>query len=182
MAYVITQNCCKDASCVPVCPVDCIRPVGAPGELTGEEMLYIDPQTCIDCGACLEECPVEAIYYAADLTAELLPFEDINAKYFEQNPLEPRGLAATVDHAAVAPGALRVAVVGAGPAACYAAAALARTDGVKVDVYDRLPTPFGLVRAGVAPDHQHTKAIVDIFGRVLSNPRVQCHFNVEIGR
>ena len=34
MAYVITQNCCKDASCVPVCPVDCIRPVAEPGEFT----------------------------------------------------------------------------------------------------------------------------------------------------
>ena len=53
MVYVITQNCCKDGSCVPVCPVDCIRPVGAAGEFTDTEMLYIDPEACVDCGACL---------------------------------------------------------------------------------------------------------------------------------
>ena len=62
MTYIITQNCCKDASCVPVCPVECIRPVGEPGSFTGTEMLYIDPNVCIDCGACQEECPVDAVY------------------------------------------------------------------------------------------------------------------------
>jgi ferredoxin len=45
---------------VPVCPVDCIRPVGAAGELLGTEMLYIDPGSCIDCGACFDERPVDA--------------------------------------------------------------------------------------------------------------------------
>ena len=82
MAYVITQNCCKDASCVPVCPVDCIRPVGN----TDAEMLYIDPESCIDCGACMEECPVGAIHYEDDLTAELEAYREINAAYFRQHP------------------------------------------------------------------------------------------------
>ena len=65
MAHVITQNCCKDASCVAVCPVDCIRP--DPSDASSAPMLYIDPEACIDCGACVQECPVEAIYPEADL-------------------------------------------------------------------------------------------------------------------
>ena len=181
MAYVITQNCCKDASCVPVCPVDCIRPVAAPGAITAEEMLYIDPETCIDCGACLEECPVEAIYYDQDLPEELARFRDINAQYFEAHPLEQIERDKPRDREPVDEGSMSVGIVGAGPAACYAAAALLRTPGVEVDVYDRLPTPFGLIRAGVAPDHQHTKAIVNVFGPVLADPRVRCHFNVTVG-
>jgi ferredoxin/flavodoxin---NADP+ reductase len=181
LAYVITQNCCKDASCVPVCPVDCIRPAGNPGEFTGAEMLYIDPETCIDCGACLEECPVDAIYYDEDLPPELARFRDINAAYFEHHPLEAAGGAPPRDHAPVEHGSLRVAIVGAGPAACYTAAELIRVEGVEVDMFERLPTPFGLIRAGVAPDHQHTKSVVDIFDHAFTNPRFGCHLNVEIG-
>ncbi len=182
MSYVITQNCCKDASCIAVCPVDCIRPSGAGGEFTDTEMLFIDPETCIDCGACMEECPVDAIYYEEDLPAELAIFRDMNARYFDRHPLTAGEPVSPADHPAVEPGALRVAVVGAGPAACYAVAALTRTPGVEVDVYERLPTPFGLVRAGVAPDHPHTKSVVDIFNRMFGDSRVGCHFNVQIGR
>jgi ferredoxin--NADP+ reductase len=182
MTYVITQNCCKDASCVPVCPVDCIRPAGGAGESTGTEMLYIDPETCIDCGACMEECPVDAIYYEDDLPAELQRFRDINASYFQRHPLEMDVAPATSDHAGVEPGSLRVAIVGAGPAACYAATELMRIGGVEVDMFERLPTPFGLIRAGVAPDHQRTKSVVGIFDTAFANPRFGCHLNVEVGR
>jgi ferredoxin/flavodoxin---NADP+ reductase len=182
VAYVITQNCCKDASCVPVCPVDCIRPAGNPGEFTEAEMLYIDPVTCIDCGACLEECPVDAIYYEEDLPEELQRFREINAAYFERHPLESNIGQAERDHAAVAPGSLRVAIVGAGPAACYAACELIRVGEVEVDLFERLPTPFGLIRSGVAPDHQHTKSVVDIFEHAFTNPRFGCHLNVALGR
>ncbi|WP_236977339.1 MULTISPECIES: FAD-dependent oxidoreductase [Mycobacterium] len=182
MTFVITQNCCKDASCVPVCPVDCIRPVGGPGEFIGAEMLYIDPATCIDCGACAEECPVDAIYYEEELPPDLQRYLDINARYFEHTPLEI-GAVSTVDtHAPVGAGSLRVAIVGAGPSGCYAAGALARVAGVEISVFDRLPTPFGLVRAGVAPDHQHTKSVVDVFGPALTSRTLTCHLNVEIGR
>ena len=177
MAYVITQNCCKDASCVPVCPVDCIRPVGS----TDTEMLYIDPESCIDCGACMEECPVGAIHYEDDLTAELEAYREINAAYFRQHPLEPDAGPARKPHAPVPAGSLRVAVVGAGPAACYAALELLAVDGVEVDLFERLPTPFGLVRAGVAPDHQHTKSVVKLFERAFTHKRFGCHLNVEVG-
>lgn len=51
MTYVITQNCCNDATCVTVCPVNCIHPTpDEPGYATAE-MLYIDPASCIDCNA-----------------------------------------------------------------------------------------------------------------------------------
>lgn len=178
MAYVITQNCCKDASCIPVCPVDCIRPVQA----SAADMLYIDPESCIDCGACFDECPVGAIHYEEDLPAGQERFKEINAAYFERHPLEPDTTAQPASRAGVTPGDLRVAVVGAGPAACYAAAALIDIDGVQVNLFERLPTPFGLIRAGVAPDHQHTKSVVGLFDRVFTNPRFGCHLGVEVGR
>ncbi|MGB7359388.1 MAG: FAD-dependent oxidoreductase [Mycobacterium sp.] len=182
MSYVITQNCCKDASCVPVCPVDCIRPAGGPGEFSGTEMLYIDPEACIDCGACMDECPVDAIHYEEDLPAHLERFRDINAAYFERHPLQPESTPPDKRHGPVESGSLRVAVVGAGPAACYAADELIAVDGVEVDMFERLPTPFCLVRAGVAPDHQHTKSVVNLFTSALADKRFGCHLNVEIGR
>jgi ferredoxin--NADP+ reductase len=73
--------------------------------------------------------------------------------------------------------------VGAGPAGFYAADGLLRTQpDLRIDLIDRLPTPFGLVRAGVAPDHQGTKAIVRQFEKLLSQPDVRFAGNVEIGR
>ena len=179
MAYVITQNCCKDASCVPVCPVDCIRP--ADGAKAGS-MLFIDPESCIDCGACLDECPVDAIHYDEDLPPHLERFKDINAAYFARHPLEPDATPARRSRSAVAQGALRVAIVGAGPAACYAAAGLIDVDGVEVDLFERLPTPFGLIRAGVAPDHLHTKSVTNVFDHVFTSKQFGCHLNVEVGR
>jgi NADPH-dependent glutamate synthase beta subunit-like oxidoreductase len=79
---------------------------------------------------------------------------------------------------------LRVAVVGAGPAGIYAADALARQDDVPVavDLIDRLPTPFGLVRHGIAPDHPKMRAIRDTLYRTLEHPRVRFVGNVEIGQ
>lgn len=178
MAYVITQNCCKDASCVPVCPVDCIRPV-SDGALTSTQSLYIDPITCIDCGACMEECPVDAIHYEEDLPPELERFKYLNAAYFERHPLPGDEAAPRKQHDKV--DSLRVAVVGSGPAGCYAAKELISVDGVEVDVYERLNTPYGLIRAGVAPDHQHTKSITTVFDLIFNNRRVHTHFGVEVG-
>src|SRR3954452_3076748 len=66
---------------------------------------------------------------------------------------------------------LRVAVIGAGPAGIYAADALAQQDAVPVavDLVDRLPTPFGLVRHGIAPDHPKMRAIRDTLHRTLES-------------
>ncbi|SLN49569.1 FAD-dependent oxidoreductase [Oceanibacterium hippocampi] len=76
-----------------------------------------------------------------------------------------------------------IAIVGAGPAGFYAADGLLRkAPGVTVDIIDRLPTPHGLVRAGVAPDHQGTKAVSRVFERVLDKPGVRFLGNVALGR
>jgi len=79
---------------------------------------------------------------------------------------------------------LRVAIVGAGPTGYYAAEALFRQPGlvVSVDLFDRLPTPYGLVRAGVAPDHQKIKAVTAAFDRVAAHPRFRFFGCVELGK
>ncbi|WP_324275981.1 FAD-dependent oxidoreductase [Blastococcus brunescens] len=78
---------------------------------------------------------------------------------------------------------LRIAVVGAGPAGIYAADALTRQDAVPVavDLIDRLPTPFGLVRHGIAPDHPKMRAIRDTLHRSLEDPLVRFVGNVDVG-
>jgi ferredoxin--NADP+ reductase len=78
--------------------------------------------------------------------------------------------------------ALRVAVVGAGPAGIYAADILCKSDpDVTVDIFDRLPTPYGLIRYGVAPDHPRIKAIIVALHRVMTNPRISFLGNVHVG-
>ncbi|KKF03541.1 FAD-dependent oxidoreductase [Mycolicibacterium obuense] len=176
MAFVITQNCCTDASCVPVCPVDCIRPV--PGEDTvAPPMLYIDPTTCVDCGACVAVCPVDAIRHEDELGSQAR-FAGINAAYFAGRPLTIRPMPA--GRPSATHGTPRVAVVGAGPAACYAVSDLVHS-GAEVNLFERLPTPFGLIRAGVAPDHQRTKEIASTFAAELGRSDVRCFFNVDVG-
>jgi ferredoxin--NADP+ reductase len=76
---------------------------------------------------------------------------------------------------------LKVAVIGSGPAGVYAAAALTQHGDVLVDVFDRLPCPFGLVRYGVAPDHPRIKSISTALQKVLEDPAVRFLGNVEVG-
>ena len=79
---------------------------------------------------------------------------------------------------------LRVAIVGAGPAGFYAAEQLLRQPGlvVEVDMLDRLPTPFGLVRGGVAPDHQKIKAVTAAFDKIAALPGFRFFGGVELGK
>jgi len=76
---------------------------------------------------------------------------------------------------------LKVAVIGSGPAGVYAAAALTQHGDVLVDVFDRLPCPFGLVRYGVAPDHPRIKSISTALKKVFEDPAVRFFGNVEVG-
>jgi len=78
---------------------------------------------------------------------------------------------------------LRVAVVGAGPAGFYAADALLKAEDprVEVDMLDRLPTPWGLVRLGVAPDHENIKAVSRAFEKTAARPGFRFFGNVEVG-
>ncbi len=79
---------------------------------------------------------------------------------------------------------LRVAIVGSGPTGFYAAQHLFNNDGlnVEVDMFDRLPTPFGLVRLGVAPDHQKIKSVTAVYHKVAGTPGFRFFGNVELGR
>jgi ferredoxin--NADP+ reductase len=79
---------------------------------------------------------------------------------------------------------LRVAIVGSGPAGFYAAESLFAKDerSVEVDMFDRLPTPFGLVRAGVAPDHPKIKNVIKRYEKTASNEGFRFFGNVEVGR
>ncbi|MCR5879628.1 FAD-dependent oxidoreductase [Phenylobacterium sp. J367] len=77
---------------------------------------------------------------------------------------------------------LAVAIVGAGPAGLFTLDALLRqAPEVRVDVYERLPTPFGLIRHGVAPDHQGTKAVVRQFDRAFGRPNVRLIADCDVG-
>ena len=72
MAYIITEPCVdvKDASCVDVCPVDCIY--------EGDRMYYIEPDECIDCAACEPVCPVAAIFAEDAVPGDQARFIEIN--------------------------------------------------------------------------------------------------------
>ena len=81
-------------------------------------------------------------------------------------------------------GALRAAVVGSGPAAFYATGALLASEDprVEVDMIERLPTPWGLVRLGVAPDHPQLKTVSRAFEKIAARPGYRFLGNVEVGR
>lgn len=188
MPHVITQSCCNDGSCVFACPVNCIHPTPDEPGFATSEMLYIDPAACVDCGACVSACPVGAIAPDTRLDTNQLPFVEINASFYPKRP-EGEKLPPTSKLAPVIPAAevrarrrpLTVAIVGSGPAAMYAADELLTQHGVRVNVFEKLPTPYGLVRAGVAPDHQNTKRVTRLFERVAGHERFRFYLNVEIG-
>src|SRR3954453_5031272 len=78
---------------------------------------------------------------------------------------------------------LRGAIGGSGPAGFYAAGALLDAErGIEVDMIERLPTPWGLVRLGVAPDHPKLKTVSRAFERIAANPGFRFLVNVEVSR
>lgn len=81
------------------------------------------------------------------------------------------------------PNPLRVAIIGTGPSGFYAAEhLLKRNSHLEIDLFDRLPTPYGLVRGGVAPDHQKIKAVTRVYEKIAANPAVRFYGHVTIGR
>nr|WP_238993396.1 FAD-dependent oxidoreductase [Nocardioides caldifontis] len=163
--------------------MQCIRPRPGDPDFTTTEQLYIDPASCIECGACAFVCPVEAIHHDAAVPAPLADAIGMNAEYFATDPLQDVAPLPVERHRLPSEHPeLSVAVIGAGPSAMYAVEQLSEIVGVSVTLVERTPTPFGLVRSGVAPDHDRTKRIGDRFSRVLRRPNVTCLFNVEVGR
>ncbi|HEX6340162.1 FAD-dependent oxidoreductase [Umezawaea sp.] len=193
MAYAITQTCCSDASCVAVCPVNCIHPTPDEPDFGTTDVLHVDPRACIDCGACAEACPVDAIFPVDELTGPLTAYASINADYYAT--ADTAG--ADADHgpnfhawgppvfARTTPGGpepLDVAVVGTGPAGMYAVQDLLLHTNARVTLLDRLPVAGGLVRYGVAPDHPSTKRIGETFARLHDHPRLRLRLGVEVGK
>ncbi|MGW0182419.1 FAD-dependent oxidoreductase [Nocardia sp. NPDC003345] len=184
MPYVVTQSCCSDASCVYACPVNCIHPTPDEPDFRTAEMLYVDPAACVDCGACASACPVDAITSSKKLTEEQKPFIEINADFYRQSRPRPL-LAPPVPAPAIdtpGRGPLRVAVVGSGPSAMYAADELLTQPDVRVTVFDRLPVPYGLARYGVAPDHEKTRQVSELFDVMSRQPGFGSYFDVEVGK
>jgi anaerobic selenocysteine-containing dehydrogenase/NADPH-dependent glutamate synthase beta subunit-like oxidoreductase/NAD-dependent dihydropyrimidine dehydrogenase PreA subunit len=177
MAYVVTQACIgnKHTSCVDVCPVEAFR--------DGPEMLYIDPDVCIDCNACLSACPEQAIFPASAVPDAMRNFIALNAEKSQVYPVIRESIGHDVASSRMAAFAGRFAVAGSGPSGFYVAEELLKQmPAAQVDMFERLPTPFGLVRYGVAPDHPRIKSVSSGFERIAQNPRLRFFGNVEIGR
>ncbi|TRW79651.1 ferredoxin [Mycolicibacterium sp. 018/SC-01/001] len=181
MSHVITRACCNDASCVVVCPVNCIHPTPDEPDFATAEMLHIDPAVCIDCGACVDECPVDAITPDDLLPVDSL-YPEINAGYYRDREVDRTWSPPRPAAAYRGPAPLEVAIVGAGPAAFYTAGELLRHNNVRVDLFERLPTPYGLVRAGVAPDHAATKGVERTFAATAAHDDFRYFLNVTVGR
>ncbi|WP_280454663.1 FAD-dependent oxidoreductase [Nocardia brasiliensis] len=182
MPYIVTQSCCSDASCVYACPVNCIHPTPDEPDFLTADMLYVDPKACVDCGACATACPVDAIVSSKKLTEEQKPFIEINADFYRQarpRPLLAKPVPAAEIRTARQP--LRVAIVGSGPSAMYAADELLTQPDVAVTVFDRLPVPYGLARHGVAPDHAKTRKVSELFDIISAQPGFASYLNVEVG-
>lgn len=192
MPHIIVSGCCNDASCVDVCPVDCIHPTPSEDGFEAAEMLFIDPDSCIDCGACVQACPVGAIRPDTETSDIVRDFADLASDYFagqRSASVSAAPLGTSLSHGPNAPGAparrdrtsLKIAVVGAGAAGGYAARALA-SEGADVRIFDENLVPGGLVRFGVAPDHPKTKWISDVlpYGSTVSN--IQLYLGVAVGR
>ena len=199
MAFAITQNCCADAACVRVCPVNCIHPTPDEPEFGTTDMLYVDPRSCIDCGACADACPVDAVLPVSALSGPEKMYAEINAAWFDTVDPGP----AQADPPAPTPGrptfhewgrprfdrvlpadfpTLRVAVVGSGPSGMYAVEDLLLHTDAEITLLERLDVPDGLVRFGVAPDHPATKRVAHNFARLRKHPRVTVHYGVQVGR
>ncbi|MBE1574654.1 FAD-dependent oxidoreductase [Amycolatopsis roodepoortensis] len=192
MAFAITQTCCNDATCVSVCPVNCIHPTPDEPDFGTTEMLYVDPASCIDCGACADACPVDAIFPADLLTGPLEVYAGINAAFYADREPVPSADPAPNFHRWAPPTFDRaipsdfappdIAVVGTGPAGMYAVEDLLLHTNARVTLIDRLPVAGGLVRYGVAPDHPATKRIGETFSRLHEHPRLRMRLGTQVGR
>ena len=89
MTFVIGEKCLGEryATCVDVCPVDCIHP----GDYQDQVFMIIDPEECIDCGVCLPECPIDAILETEDDDPEWTQINaDLAPDFSSNDPIEPR--------------------------------------------------------------------------------------------
>jgi ferredoxin--NADP+ reductase len=158
-------------------------------------MVYIDPATCVDCGACVSACPVGAIVPGNRIEPEHERYPAINADHFADAavpavrfpaypglrlPLAPISKPKPMASPGGEP--VRVAIVGSGPSAMYAADELLRYPNVTVTIHERLDKPFGLARYGVAPDHLSTRKVMTLFDEIARDERLDILLGSELGR
>jgi ferredoxin--NADP+ reductase len=185
MTHVILGHCCKDASCVQVCPQNCIHPI--PGEIGfgSAETLHIDPVTCIDCTACVDACPASAIKPERDLTAAQQRYARRNREFFQLDPVAayPPAPPARFEQPLGAPAdGLRIAVVGAGPAAMYTVRELLRrSSSVRITVFEKDGAVGGLLRDGVSRDQVGVRGMIRLFDVPFSDDRVRVVYHTEVG-
>jgi len=177
MAYVVTQACIgnKHTDCVDVCPVEAFR--------EGPDMLFIDPEACIECNACLTECPERAIFPQSAVPENMQHFIQLNADNAVTHPVIRESIKRDKTASPMAAFTGRFAVIGSGPSGFYASEELLKKmPSAKVDMFERLPTPFGLVRYGVAPDHPRIKSVTSGFERIAQHKHFRFFGNVQIGQ
>ena len=177
MAYVVTGACLGDkhTNCVDVCPVNAFREC--------EEMLFIDPDECISCNACLTECPSLAIFPEASVPKDQTQYIEINAVESKKHPKITERISKQTEQAKnSAQSDKRFAVVGSGPSGFFTSEALLKQyPGASIDLIEKLPVPFGLVRFGVAPDHPKIKSVSQNFTQLMKEHSTLKFFgNVEV--
>ena len=148
MPHVVTQSCVGDGSCVFACPVNCIQPTPDDPAFELAEMLHIDPATCVDCGACVAACPVDAIKPHARARRRRAGLPRDQRRLPPREPRKRRSWRPCAPRAArprPRPEPLRVAIVGSGPAAMYAADELLTIPGARSTVLRAARPP---VRSG----------------------------------
>lgn len=167
----------KHTVCVDVCPVNAFR--------EGEEMLFIDPDECINCNACLTECPSLAIFPEASVPENQREYININAIESKNHPAITERIRKDSKVNLMNESSKRkFAVIGSGPSGFFASEALIKEyPGARIDIIEKLPVPFGLVRFGVAPDHPKIKSVTKNFTQLMKkNPSIKFFGNVEVGK
>ncbi|MFE3543344.1 4Fe-4S binding protein [Nocardia sp. NPDC059177] len=177
---MILGHCCKDGSCLQVCPQHCIRPTPGDPEFAAADHLSIDPGACIGCSACVDACPVDAIKAEVALT-------DAERVYIgAQLPASPRaprpGRPELPAALSCGRGRISVAVVGAGSAAMYTVRELLqRSSAVRVTVFEQSSQLGGLLRTAVAPGHRGIRRLTRLFDVPFADSRVETCFDTRVG-
>lgn len=149
MAYVIVGHC-KDASCIPVCPVDCIRPAQTTDGFDDALQCSISTPTHVSTAEHVSTS-ARSTPSATTKTAAAAAVQRINADHFDRHPLVPdytRAGAASSSRPRCTPSGDRRCRA---HATCSCGKNYIDIDGVEVEVFERLPTPFDLIRAGLRP-------------------------------
>lgn len=182
MAHVIVGHCCKDASCLRVCPRGCIHPAPGDPDFDTAETLYIDPGACIDCTACVEACPAGAIKAETALTASERRSLNLDPRTHRTTPAPGLQVPEVGKPLPLSGGPLSVAVVGAGSAAMYTIRELLqRSSFVAITVFEQSGDVGGLLHTAVSADHPGIREMVRLFDIPFRDDRVQVRFGEQIG-